>query len=182
MFMEPSEAGVLIWQTWQIWLAAGILLMIAELVLPSFFLFFFGVAALLTSLVTFIVSKCTFLVRTPPVPPEFEFFDQPPPVPPELPFFAQALLFCALSFIGIFFFRKMFRNAFTGEKIGRDNVVENNFNGKDALVLERITPQASGKVEFNGSNWRACSDTVIEPGATVKITAQENLTLFVATK
>jgi len=180
--MDPSEAGMLIWQTWQIWLAAGILLMIAELVLPSFFLFFFGVAALLTSFVTFVVSKCTFLVRPPPVAPEFAFLDQPPPVPPELPFFAQAILFCAFAFIGIFFFRKMFRNAFTGAKIGRDNIVENGFQGKIAVVVERVTPQTPGKVEFNGTNWRARSDAVLEPGATVIVTAQENLTLIVSTR
>ena len=182
--LADMQAWLDAWQIWQIWLAAGILLMIAELALPSFFLFFFGIAAILTSFVTFIVSKCTFLVRTPPIPEDLDFplLEQPPPVPPELPFFAQAILFCALSFIGIFFFRKMFSNAFTGNKIGRDNVLENDFDGKDAKVVERITPQTSGKVEFNGVNWRACSDTVIEPGETVKVTARENLTLFVATK
>ena len=148
------------WPLWQLWLAVGIILMIAEMVLPGFFIFFFGVAAFLMSLLTF-VALCFKL---------------------DVPFFAQAILFTLLSFIGVFFFRNALRASFTGKKIGRDNVMTSDFIGKPARVIERVTPHAEGKVEFNGSNWRAVSDATLEAGETVTITAQENLTLTVAPK
>ena len=140
---------------WQAWLAAGILLMILEMATPAFVPFFFGVAALLMAALTSLV--------------------QPSP-------FEQTVLFCDLSFAGLFFFRKALRNVFTGKKIGRDNVMGSDFTGKDALVIERVTPQAPGKVEFNGTHWRAVSSATLEPGATVAVIAQENLTLTVAPK
>jgi len=148
------------WQLWQIWLATGILLMILEMALPSFFLFFFGVAAFLMSLLTFIALCFTL----------------------EIPFYAQSILFSVLSLLGIFFFRNALRDTFSGKKIGKDNIMASDFIGKSARVVERVTPQASGKIEFNGSHWRAVSDATLELGATVTITAQENLTLTVEPK
>jgi len=141
---------------WQIWLATGLLLLFLEMATPGFVLFFFGVAALLMSIVTFFV--------------------------PNLDPFVQVLLFSLLSVAGILFLRKALRNTFSGKKIGKDNVMASDFIGKSARVVERVTPQASGKVEFNGSHWRAVSNATLELGATVTVTAQENLTLTVEPK
>jgi membrane protein implicated in regulation of membrane protease activity len=130
--------------------------MILEMATPGFVLFFFGVAAVLMSLATLAF--------------------------PHLPLFAQAVLFSVLSFIGLFFFRNALSEVFAGKKIGRDDVVESNFIGKTVLVVERITPQLPGKVELNGTHWRACSNATLEPGAVATVTAQENLTLTVMAK
>jgi len=157
--MELWQSCVDFWQSiqlWQIWLAIGILLLIVEMAMPAFFVFFFGIAALLMCLLASIA--------------------------PNLSFYSQSIWFSVLSFIGIVFFRKFFRSAFTGGKIGRDNVVENDFNGKEAVVVERITPEKSGKVEFNGTNWRARSDTTLEPGTSVVVIGQNNIKLTVAPK
>ncbi len=141
---------------WQIWLVTGILLMIAEMATPGFVLFFFGVAALIMSLVTLLL--------------------------PGINLFVQSILFAILSAAGIYFFRAALSNIFSGKKIGADEVMRSDFIGKSATVIERISPATSGKVEFNGTNWRAVSSVTIEAYTTVTIIAQENLTLTVEPK
>ncbi|MCL1888280.1 MAG: NfeD family protein [Kiritimatiellaeota bacterium] len=138
---------------WQIWLAAGILLMILEVATPGFVMFFFGVAAFLMVPVVLIAPKLGIL--------------------------GQCVFFTVLSLVGIAFFRTALCDVFAGKKIGRDNVMKNDFAGKVATVIERVTPQTPGKVEFNGTHWRAVSNATLEPGATVTVTAQDNLTLTV---
>ena len=53
------------------------------------------------------------------------------------------------------------------------------FIGERALVKEKISPKAAGKVEFHGTNWAAEADEEIAEGATVEITGKENITLKV---
>lgn len=141
---------------WQTWLIIGILLMIGEVVTPGFVLFFFGIAALLLSLLTALL--------------------------PGLNPYLQAILFSLFSFGSIFFCRRALKNIFKGKTLGTNGTLPSEFIGKTATVIERITPARPGKVEFNGANWKAKSDEILEPHATVTITAQENLTLTVAEK
>jgi len=141
---------------WQLWLAASILLIILEVATPGFVFFFFGIAALLMSLLAAVAPNA--LAGHP---------------------FLQSILFTILSLAGIFFCRNALRKIFSGKKIGADYTMDSDFANKPATVVERIAPNAPGKVEFNGTNWRAVSNTTLEPGAAAIITAREELTLTV---
>jgi len=55
------------------------------------------------------------------------------------------------------------------------------FIGQKAVVKEKITPKAGGKVEFHGTNWLAEADEEIAVETVVEIVGKENITLKVKT-
>ena len=56
---------------------------------------------------------------------------------------------------------------------------DNGFVGSQAVSLTAIEPGKDGKVEFNGSQWEACSETSIEPRMSVIITGMKSIKLIV---
>jgi membrane-bound serine protease (ClpP class) len=53
------------------------------------------------------------------------------------------------------------------------------FTGEKAIAIERITPEITGFVRFNGEYWQAKSDVVIEPNTKVIIIEKDETTLIV---
>jgi membrane-bound serine protease (ClpP class) len=53
------------------------------------------------------------------------------------------------------------------------------FTGEKAIAIERITPEKTGFVRFNGEYWQAKSDVVIEPNTKVIIIEKDETTLIV---
>ena len=53
------------------------------------------------------------------------------------------------------------------------------FVGQKAIVKIKIDSKLGGKVELNGTNWHAESDTEIAEGAVVEVIEENNLTLKV---
>ncbi len=51
--------------------------------------------------------------------------------------------------------------------------------GKEATVETRIAPHTPGKIELNGTLWKAVSEHTIEANATVTVIAKDNLTFTV---
>ncbi|MDD2235618.1 MAG: NfeD family protein [Kiritimatiellae bacterium] len=144
-FMQPQY----------LWAIVGILLLLAELGIPGLIIFFFGLGALLTSVVLFVVP---------------------------LGLNQQLVLFLVSSLLMLVGLRRWLKNVFTGFIANKQNLEVNadgDFTGKTVVVLEAIAPGRDGKVELNGTDWRAASDESLAPGERVTVTRQDNLTLFV---
>jgi membrane protein implicated in regulation of membrane protease activity len=138
------------------WFLLGLVLMIAELVLPGFVIVFFGIGA-------WIAALCVFLGITQNVN-------------------AQLVVFIGSSLLTLALFRKKGEKYFTG-KVSRkmaDVSALDDVKGEQAVVIEDIVPSTlSGRVEFHGTSWKAAADHEIKKGTTVEILARENLTLKV---
>jgi inner membrane protein len=115
---------------WWMWLAAGFVLLVLELVTPSgFFIMFFGVGAILTGVLAS-VGLLTSLG-------------------------AQWFAFTAASVLTLLLFRRKIqaRVEATGARPPVDSLV-----GEVATPLEGIAPGAVGRATLRGSTWEARND------------------------
>jgi inner membrane protein len=140
--------------TWWAWLILGGILMAAELLLPTgFFLFFFGVGAVLTGCL--------------------QAFGLLPSFP------SQGLAFIAISFASIVLLRKPLLAKFHFRNKLHSSV--DSLIGQTAIALEAMAPQSTGKVELRGAAWSA-RNTGSEPialNARCRVEQVEGLTLHV---
>jgi len=136
-----------------IWIAAGILMILAELLIPGFVICFFGVAALLVALL------CSFF---------------------SVPCSLQLLLFALLGVFLLLLCRKCFPQIFRGRtKTDSSDIDDDAVAGATAVVVETIAPPLPGKIDFRGSYWEATCDREVPAGSAVRILRRENLTLIV---
>lgn len=138
-----------------IWFIIGLVLLLLELVIPGFVIFFFGIGAWLTALL------CLF------TEPNINI---------------QVIVFAASSVLTLILFRRMIKNKFIYNRDDKSEAVEDEFTGKEAVVIEDIAPGKRGKVEFKGTSWDAESDTEIKTGQRVLITAKKSIKLKVEPK
>ncbi|MBU1638019.1 NfeD family protein [bacterium] len=147
------------WLTPLVWFIIALILMLLELAVPGVLLVFFGIGALVTSLLSWIgVLQSTT---------------------------AELLVFLFVSVVSLLLLRKKMQRTFRGKtKSVKDAELElDEFIGKTARVVEAINPsEQRGKVEFRGANWEAQADVPIEPGTAVEIISRKNLTLIVKPK
>lgn len=139
--------------SWWIWIIAGLVLMFAELVLPTgFFLFFFGAGGVLTGLLT------AFGIL-----PNFVY---------------QGLVFIAISLSCVLLLRRplLAKFHYRNPTHSVDSLI-----GETAQALEAIAPQAIGKVELRGSSWSAVNTGSVPIAASVRCRVErvEGLTLYV---
>ncbi|HMQ70754.1 MAG TPA: NfeD family protein [Ignavibacteria bacterium] len=136
-----------------IWFIAGIFLLIAELIMPGFVIFFFGIGALITSLLIYMFDLNSI--------------------------FIQMIIFMVVSILCLVLLRRIFTKLFQG-KVSGDKVLKDDFIGRKAIVINEIKPNSlKGKVEINGTNWEADSEFYIEKETVVEITGRKDLTLIV---
>lgn len=136
-----------------VWFIIGIFFLLAEIVMPGFIIFFFGVGALVTALITYIFNIESI--------------------------FAQISIFILSSILCLVFLRKIFTQLFKG-KVSGQKELKDEFIGKRAIVIHEIRPNSlKGKIEFNGTNWEADSDYFIEKDSVVEITGRRDLKLIV---
>ena len=134
------------------WLAAGLVLVVAELATPSgFFIIFFGAGALTVGALK-----------------AFLFLDS---------LTVELLLFSVLSVVYLVLFRGTLQarvQAPPPPKI--DSLV-----GVLAIVQESLSPGVVGRVEVRGSMWSArnTSDVTLLPGQRARVAAVDGLTLAV---
>jgi len=135
-----------------IWLLAGLLLLLAELLTPGgFYIVFFGVGAIVVG----VLAGLKFAGPT----------------------WFQFLLFSIISVLSLWLFReKLLRltKARTAEPV--DSLV-----GETAVLLEDIAPHGMGKAEMRGTAWntRNVGDTPLARGERCKVERVEGLTLLV---
>ena len=139
--------------TWWIWLVLGIVLMVAELLLPTgFFCFFFGLSGIAIGLLTYIGLLSSFI--------------------------AQGLAFIAISLLCIALLRKPLVTKFHFQN--RAHTVDS-LVGETAKAMEAIAPQAIGKVEMRGTSWSAFNigSEIIPLDFRCRVEKVEGLTLHV---
>ncbi len=138
------------------WALTGIILMICEFAVPGLILFFFGLGALFTALISWLL---------------------PTPLSVELGIFAAA------SLISLFGLRRLLKPVFTGgtSATSKDALTET-LAGEEGKVSERITPEVPGKVKLHGTDWKAESEETLEVGHVIEVVGQKSLTLVVKSK
>jgi inner membrane protein len=137
-----------------IWLLAGVLLMGLELLTPGFVVFFFGIGALMTGLLSLLIPGLSSSIL------------------------AQLLTWSAGSLLSLFIFRRFFKKIFSGKVIEDPGTDE--FVGQTAEVLEPITRNNPGRISFQGTTWKALTaGPDLAPGDRVTITKKDNLTFTV---
>ncbi len=135
-----------------IWFIIGIVLLFAELIMPGFIIFFFGIGGLVTALAVYLFNIESVVI--------------------------QIIIFIVSSLLSLVLLRKFFSKLFHG-KLGGEKL-EDEFLGKKAIVIREIKPNSlKGKIEFNGTLWEADSDFYIDKDAVVEITGRRDLTLIV---
>lgn len=135
-----------------LWLYLGGFLMLAELVMPGFVIFFFGLAAATVGLVLFPFSELSLTV--------------------------QLALFSALSILYLVTLRRFVKNVFMGDT-AESRRIENEHVGRVAKVVSEIRPNRPGRILLGDAEWNARAEAPIAVGADVRIVAQDNLTFAV---
>jgi len=138
-----------------IWIAAGIILFLFEMMVPGFILAFFGLGAWLTALLSWI--NVTNDVGS------------------------QLLAFLLTSLISLIALRKTLKGYFYGDVTEEHHPGEllEDSQGEIVEVIEQISPNKPGKVKYRGSNWKAISQDDLPAGITARIINRDNITLHV---
>jgi membrane protein implicated in regulation of membrane protease activity len=138
-----------------LWFAIGLVLFLLELVIPGFFIFFFGLGAWVTALVCLIGGPSTNL---------------------------QIVIFAVVSVLSLIGLRKIIQKKFFYSKGKESEEVEDEFTGKEALSLSDFGDDKIGKVEFKGTTWTAESKSEIIEGQRVIIIEKDSFKLIVKPK
>jgi inner membrane protein len=138
---------------WWHWILFGLALFAAEMLTPGgFFVFFFGVGALLVgALVGFDLVGST----------------------------AQWLLFSVLSIGSLLLFRRRLLTRFTAPGTHRGDI--DTLHGEVAVPSQDLAPGAVGKAELRGTSWtvRNVGEQPLHAGQRCRVDGKDGLTLFV---
>ena len=135
-----------------IWMYIAALLIVAEIVIPSFVVIFFGFAAATAGIFMWLF--------------------------PGMPFWAQLLVFTVSSIVYLVTIRPLL----VGRKVKTVRVedIEDGYTGKIVTVTAKIEPGINGRVILGDAEWDAASTENCEVGERVKIVSRDNLTFAVA--
>jgi inner membrane protein len=133
---------------WWHWIVGGIVLVLAELVIPSFFIVWFGLGALLTGLLTLAF---------------------------ELSLTAQLATWTLASLAMVVLWFRVFKQSFVKTRIG---TADGEVIGEIGLLVGAVAPFARGKVRFQrpvlgSEEWVCLADTAIAAGERVRVVAVE---------
>lgn len=136
------------------WFVMGLLILLLEIAVPGFILFFFGIGAWVVALLTlFLDINSNF----------------------------QLLIFMISSLLSLYYLRTTFNEYFFGKVVSNKSYDDelDSVIGERVKVITLISPKFKGKVELHGTNWNATSEEEINEGEVVEIIAKDNLTLKV---
>ena len=133
---------------WWYWIVGGLVLVLAELVIPSFFIVWFGLGALLTGLLTLAFG---------------------------LALTAQLATWTLASLAMVVLWFRVFRQSFVKTRIG---TADGEVIGEIGLLVGAVAPFARGKVRFQrpvlgSEEWVCLADTALAAGERVKVVAVE---------
>lgn len=134
---------------WWIWIVGGIGLILAELAIPSFFVIWFGLGALLVGLLALAL--------------------------PEMPLTAQLAIWTLASLAMVILWFRVFKPGFHKTRIG---MADGEVIGEIGLLVSAVAPFERGKVRFQrpvlgSEEWACLADTPIAAGDRVKVVAVE---------
>jgi inner membrane protein len=138
-----------------LWLAAGVVLLILEFIIPGVLIIFFSFGAFVMMLLTWILPLTV---------------DQ------------QLIGFLLLSVLSLITLRKYLKRLFHGRKTiaGEETDEEKDeMIGKRVVVTVAISPKSPGRVSLNGTEWSAESTRECSTGERVMITGRDSLVLTV---
>ena len=140
---------------WWHWIVGGIVLVLAELVIPSFFIVWFGLGALLTGLLTLAFGLS---------------------VTAQLGTWTLA----SLAMVGLWF--RVFKQSFVKTRAG---TADGEVIGEIGLLVSAVAPFERGKVRFQrpvlgSEEWVCLADAAIAAGERVKVVAVEGSFLKVS--
>jgi membrane protein implicated in regulation of membrane protease activity len=136
------------------WFIIGLALFLAELVIPGFFIFFFGLGAWVTAAVCLIGDPNSITN-------------------------VQILIFAITSLLSLIALRRIIQKKFFYSKENLSEGVEDEFTGREAIATTQFGASKKGKVEFKGTTWNAESKSEIKEGERVIIIEKESITLKV---
>ena len=138
-----------------LWAVIGLVLILSEFAVPQFVVFFFGLGALLNSLLVALI----------------------PGLQPRIPL--QIALWAVTSGVSLAFLRRYAARWFRGDDL-KPGTEGDDATGQTAIVTDPITPDHPGRIRFRGTTWEARSfDETIAEGTTVTILQQESLAYIV---
>lgn len=141
---------------WWTWIVGGIVLMLAELAITSFFIIWFGLGALLVGLLMLLM--------------------------PELSPTAQIATWTLASLAMVVLWFRVFKQNRHKTKVG---MAEGEVLGEIGLLVNAVAPFERGKVRFQrpvlgSEEWVCLADTAIAAGERVKVVAVEGSYLKVS--
>lgn len=136
-----------------LWFVLGLVLMLAELAVPGFVIFFLGVGAMVAAAVA-------------------QFTDAS--------LLTQGYVFVGASVLSLVIGRRCFRKTLHGKR-GEpvEDADDDGMVGAVGEVTEAIAPPRTGRVSLRGSEWAARAERPIAKGETVTVVARDNITLIV---
>lgn len=137
------------------WFFIGLGLLLAELVIPGFFIIFFGIGAWITALVCLIWEPSVNL---------------------------QMIIFAGTSILALLGLRKMIQKRLFYKTEGDSAGIEDEFTGKEAVAATDFGQDLTGKVHFKGTTWMAESKFPIREGQRIIIIRKDNMKLIVEPK
>jgi membrane protein implicated in regulation of membrane protease activity len=137
------------------WFLLGLGLFLLELLIPGFFIFFFGLGAWVTALVCLFTNPGINL---------------------------QIIIFAVVSVISLIALRRIIQKKFFFNKGTLSEDVEDEFTGKEAIAKNDFGGMINGKVEFKGTTWTAESTAEIKTGQRVVIKEKDSFKLIVEPK
>ena len=138
-----------------LWIYAGCILMLLELVVPGFVLCFFGLAAATVGTIRLGAGEA--------FSPTW-----------------QLAVFSICSVLYIVLLRRWLKSIFVGDKVEGGAAVSGECVGRPGRVTAAIAPGVPGRVMVGDAEWNAEADASIAVGTPVRVVAQANLTLTVA--
>jgi membrane protein implicated in regulation of membrane protease activity len=139
-----------------LWFLAGLVIMLAEFIIPGFVVIFFGFGAWVTA-----AGALAGIVSS---------------------FNSQLILWLLSSVLLLVLFRRKGTMYFRGKVTGRlkTGASIDDIAGERVVVTAAIDPQGiGGKVEFHGTQWEATADVPIAKGAVAEVVGRDNLMLKV---
>ena len=137
------------------WFFTGLLLLLGELVIPGFFIFFFGLGAWVTALVCLIWEPSVNL---------------------------QMVIFGLTSILSLVALRRIMQKKFFNHDNKKSEEVEDEFTGHEAVAANDFGNEKTGKVFFKGTTWMSESNAEIKEGQRVIIRKKDNFKLIVEPK
>ncbi len=137
------------------WLIIGVMLFFLALAVPGYILFFFGLGALITALVTWLF---------------------------QVNILWQLILFMSTSLVPLICLRKGTNNkslASISEGGEEKEDVMLAVSGEKGVVSKTIAPPAEGQIKYSGTFWKATADEIIEEGEIVTVISQKRLVIHV---
>lgn len=140
-----------------IWLIVGIILLLSEFLIPGFTIFFFGVGALITSLLMFFIPPLQDII------------------------WLQFIIFSLTSILSLITLRKYFNTSLKGEIFKE----REDYLGKECKVVEALSEEKQGRIKYQGTTWNAISLVgKFKKGQTAIITGKkpDDLMVFIVKK